>query len=846
MASPHTDRDHSPGPLRAGDRGPAARTRAGGPRGLAFAAAGLFVAVLAWLLSRPGPDFRTQPLEFWDIQNTSESAHGFRSWALPFDEVRSSGEGWEHRVRFESLPSGPQYGWHGNHYRPDPGIRWAELRSVGFHLEPAAGAGPWGRGGPEVLAARLRGPDGSEYALVAPRRVERGRLLELRRVSAPGVAGTTNAGPVELSLLTREPATNLCLRVLVTPVVGSAYGVLRKALAEPSVGGFAWPFGRLTYPQAGAAGSRASLVAGWWKWGGAGGTAVRAVGCALLLLLGMVLAAPGGRAGRLAGIGLVFGALGTGYLVLTPPLAAMDERGHLLSLLWETGHLDRREEAFAEGRRVHATRLAMHPDEKFAREDLKEPVGFFLQPDAFRPEVIGNFAPRARERSPLAARLWSLWSGRLASMDLIQAVLEVRTVHLWITAVVVAGCAVLLGTGLRGVAGAEALPWAFCLVPCLPHFGMILSNYPLLLAGSCLLASILALLAWGRAGGWAFGCAAGLGLGLTWHSSRAGLPVAATWCVTALALMAVPGRSGIRLDARAWLGFGLGLLATRGLSTAEYDAALLRQVPGMPGWAKGAPSWFTTGGMALAWLGGAALGWLLRRSRSGEAHPPADPSWIARTLNRGLAAAGVAWLVVGPWLSAGPRLADIEYYSPYPLMVTPDRDIPRVDGEWDTGAGVSAASYARQAVQAFWGSFGSWNPEFFTSRMFWSGFGAFDVLLPGPVIVGLGWIFFLGWVRLAWRAGSPGERPVSLGPLALGLGATLGVVLLALSCAGPPVAKRTLIGRYVMPWYVMFLVPALSGWLGEGRSLERWRAAWPVLALAAHGVALATIVTRYF
>ncbi|MFM8357563.1 MAG: hypothetical protein ACKOET_03315, partial [Verrucomicrobiota bacterium] len=157
--------------------------------GWTWALAVLLLVALAWLLSRPGPDYRTQPLEAWDIQNTSESAHGFRSWALPFDSRQPVEGGWEQRIRLESLPSGPQYGWRDGRYRPDPGVRWGELRSVGFYLEPAGGAGPRGRWGPEVLEARLRGPDGSLFVSGQPGRPRRGHLFELRRTgpaSPPG------------------------------------------------------------------------------------------------------------------------------------------------------------------------------------------------------------------------------------------------------------------------------------------------------------------------------------------------------------------------------------------------------------------------------------------------------------------------------------------------------------------------------------------------------------------------------------------------------------------------------------------------------------------------------------
>ncbi|MFM7101848.1 MAG: hypothetical protein ACKO3N_11835, partial [Verrucomicrobiota bacterium] len=269
------------------------------------------------------------------------------------------------------------------------------------------------------------------------------------------------------------------------------------------------------------------------------------------------------------------------------------------------------------------------------------------------------------------------------------------------------------------------------------------------------------------------------------------------------------------------------------------------QIPGVGPALAAQASWWITAGWGGGWLAVGALGWLARKGGGGSGHPASDPGGSVRGLNRGLAVAGTGLLLLGPWALPEPRLADIEYYSFYPLVITTDRDVPTVGGAGETGAGMSGWRYALQAVGAFWGSFGSLAPEFFTSRMFWSGLGAFDLLLPGPLVIGLGWLFFLGWIRLAWRAGSTGPRPGALVPLVLVLATTLGVLLLAHSCAAPPVAKRTLIGRYLLPWYVMFLVPAWSGWLGAGRWLGFWRAGWPGLALAVHGVVLATVMGRY-
>jgi hypothetical protein len=126
------------------------------------------------------------------------------------------------------------------------------------------------------------------------------------------------------------------------------------------------------------------------------------------------------------------------------------------------------------------------------------------------------------------------------------------------------------------------------------------------------------------------------------------------------------------------------------------------------------------------------------------------------------------------------------------------------------------------------------------STLFWGGFGWSDTVPPELLIatLSLATAMALGWIL--WRAGAERDarRLVLLTALIVGLGASL-----AASALGAYALRYDLYGRYLVGWYLQFVIVA---WMAPStvRVGPWW--AWLIGVLAVHAYCLQLIAIRYF
>jgi hypothetical protein len=553
----------------------------------------------------------------------------------------------------------------------------------------------------------------------------------------------------------------------------------------------------------------------------------RTLAASALLFLGGTLLVSGERdAARAAGVACLAGALACLWAMLMPPLQAADEPDHLLSFGSLMGiDLDAGVQAVA--RRVHFQRIVFHADEHFRPVDRERE-----HPLAWDTYVHAEDTVR---RSPLMSLLWRVATPvlDLRHASAIQTLLRLRLLGACVFACVMGGATLLM----LKMGGARASPWSMvglALIPTLPYFATMVSDWALFTSASVLLATaVLVLWQDGPRASWG-GLLLGASFGLLCAVSIAALPLAPL--VGALlmtrALMGPP-----ILERRVWSAviFWAGLSA--GLALGYFLTADLYRV--------GYFRYDATGGSGLELL--STVNRLLARI---TAHP-----WLVLVP---LAAAGavevlfervrqVATLqLVASRLAIG--LAVISAVGLLMVFVTSGfTALPTLPS---LGALPSATPerYVRAVLTALPASvrLTNFDPLLFTT--FWSGFGWLDTVLPDLCLAALALGCAAAFVGLVTRLTARGDsRRIAwlIAVLAGGFGSAA-----AYAVAGFYL-NRDVHGRYLIALYLPLIVliwqaVALDRQTGATpRWLRRSRVGLVVAAVALHAFSISFVLTRY-
>jgi len=500
------------------------------------------------------------------------------------------------------------------------------------------------------------------------------------------------------------------------------------------------------------------------------------------------------------------------WAVMMPPLQGADEPDHLLSYAEVVGAPQVEAELPWLARRTHFERLRFRGDQRFRAADIDRPHD---------PAWTGDIhSERMDQRSAVAVRMWRLMADAGArSLPLPDLLLAVRALDALVFAGVVGLAAWFVWWAADGRVGLWSMV-GLAIIPTLPYFATMVSDWAFVASWSVLFASGLIVLQHdGPRASWA-GLALGLGIALLFGTSISAfalIPLVAVVFATRVVM-------GDRAEARGvlvfWSGVSVGavvaVLLTRRLfeaGFARYDAAsgssatLLGQVNGVAAHVAESPWIVFLPLVALALL---ELG--VRRAFESVA-------WdgLSRVLRLGvLAAAG--WTAV-VWVSSlvvsWPQVALLEtgtysHVSHYVVDVM-----------------TSVATFTRLR-----------GLDHLTFTSFVSGFGWIDAILPTVVLA----LITATFVASLWASSRGTDRQVGW---CVAMLLAVAVTVAAAAAAGF-LMGRNLHGRYILTAGVAGL--AIVG-AGAGRLLatgpEWWRAAALVALALLHGISLAFVVTRY-
>lgn len=838
-------------------------------------AAGLLALVLGWVLSRPSPDFRTEPLDFYTGEGTSTLSSGRNEvHAVPLTPTQRADGLWESSITLRSAESTKQPGLKMGHesYVPDFQVDFAGVRSLGFYFEFAAGDDqPW-QENREVLvvSARLESP-GLKFALAGPARIRRGALAEFFPTSPAPPATGTNLPTREFRLVvvTSEPV-NLYLRSLLflpEPQIsvlesyprGCLVGELPLPAGLPAGSHlYFYPRGRYTVPLPGVPPARVVLLANIWGLSMTATWSLLLAGCALFGL-GCALfpfQAQGDEGWSISwnaglSLALCLGGVGLISALVNMPFHAVDEIRHAFSFTRLVGDAKLQAEWLDFGKATHYERIHLRSDEKFTADTAAHPSEFFLNEGTLSPEAGNAYFQDYRRRSPLTAWLWEAGYWLLPTGQPRLAFLALRVESLAFVCFSAALLAAMLARFNPGGTGAT-LTWFVLLLPALPSWSINISNYPLLV-GCALMMSVAVLrpLAGANSGSIAAGIA-GVALGCVLHISLNALPLIAGFALWLghrpfVRLLEDPelARINRRQMLTWWLFMACGFTVVRLVSTPAYDAelrkALLPLISHLPSWMSEVAMLWCLASAVLALLEVAAgavaatkSGWYLRRFTSALA----GLAWLP--------ALALAVLMIGCIFLPVPTMKDFETpWRRYPNFAASGHPLRNYTEIADPVRLPSRMEATRQSLVSVASSLGPGHRDYIVSGSFWNGFLQGELRLPPWISTVASLAFSLGLLR--WLVQAARGKTSRQGILLL-----FGTVACVLVVAGLAAGywPRNLHARYLTAFYILFLGGCFAGWLPRPGSFDRpWMLRPSVLiglALLLHGVSLATLVERFF
>ncbi len=425
------------------------------------------------------------------------------------------------------------------------------------------------------------------------------------------------------------------------------------------------------------------------------------------------------------GVGLLSLSLCSSWALLVPPWHGPDEPDHYLSFaeLNKRPHLV--DAALDSANAGHFSRLVKRMHEKFTGIDVPQ-----ARDDAW-PHYIGPVPP---DRSALGTVLWTHFPST-RNTPVGESVLFLRLGN-------GAFLSILLGLALtlawRVCRDAKLLCWAapVLLIPAVPFYGVMISNYPYLTAGLMVQA-----VAWGilwavarKPADWpalrTAGLLGGLGLSLALSAAENGLVTLPLWLVILASFYAVVGQNN----------FLPGASLTCALRTFFLPLAAAVFV-------------FATGLCFLSpqssWLPGRLTDLITTSTKLGPM--PASMFFAALLVFVFFTVAALAGLAAPRFRCALPRPASIQLQMGVlalvviALLILPRAEVPEITINQEP---VTRFEYASQAVKAYAQSLTPRQPNVYVSTSFWSRLGWQDLRLPVVLRDILRWFTGIGVVSL--------------------------------------------------------------------------------------------------
>lgn len=512
------------------------------------------------------------------------------------------------------------------------------------------------------------------------------------------------------------------------------------------------------------------------------------------------------------GAGAIALAVAGTWAVMMPPLQGADEPDHLLSYAEVVDAPQAEAELSWLARRTHFERLRFRGDQRFRAADIDRPHD---------PAWTGDIhSERMDQRSAVAAHVWRLMAAAGArSMSLPDLLLAVRALDALVFAMVVGLAAWFVWWAADGRVGLWSLA-GLALIPTLPYFATMVSDWAFVASWSVLFAAGLIVLQHdGARASWA-GLAIGVAVALLFGTS-----------ISAFALIPLVGLvfatrilMGDRAEGRGalvfWSGVAIGavlaIVLTRPLfeaGFARYDAAsgssaaLLAQVNAVAAHIAASP-W-------ILFLPIVALGVL----EFGVGRALGSVSWTSLFRVFRVAAIAIAGWAAAVWVSslvvAWPQVS---------LLVSGDYSHV-TEYVVDVMASVATLTRLRDL-------------DHLTFTSFMSGFGWIDAILPTVVLA----MITAACVVALWASSRGTNRQVAWFVSML----TAVMATVAAAAAAGYLMRRNLHGRYILTAGVAGV--AIIG-AGAGRVLAAgpaWGRSAAIVALALlHGFSLAFVLTRY-